>query len=569
MVRTEVASVKRVLFLLALAFPAFAQTQTNLVPDCVIGFTFSAVGQFSTINPASCGHNIQRVWDWRMSYDANGFSPIQVELQSAPDSSGSPGTWAAFTGTVVDGANPSTSTTNASLRMTGYQPWVRVILLSATGTGTVTGTLYGCRAPGCSQGTAGGGGGGSCSMLAGDVTGTCAANTVVRFRNRAVAATSPSDGDVYGWVNTDMMWEPGGIDTGHISDFKSTIVAGVQTVQGGRACITGFLDCTRFPLAASFQNFIYPVVSTDLVDTVQIADTSLVQPGQALAFGGVSVTGCTALNGVVLVASNVVDATHLQLSIDFMGTPVDLSACGGYVANSSSAGYSPGSNIYIYADQSLGMIRGADSNGQAGLIVSATGAGVYVAFTGSPIDDSQSVLVALGKTDGVSGLFVLDPDVTDQRFFISNQCPTADVGILITQNAAECHIFVNQGFSPTWTGTHTFTQPTMFTTLSASLPVFSDTSKNLVSGTAHGNSATVQMSDGTGTSQHLAAFDAAGNITDSAGTGVPFASLGAPGNGADAYCNDCNVTSAIDNTCASGGAGAKAFRINAAWKCSQ
>jgi len=48
---------------------------------------------------------------------------------------------------------------------------------------------------------------------------------------------------------------------------------------------------------------------------------------------------------------------------------------------------------------------------------------------------------------------------------------------------------------------------------------------------------------------------------------VAFIGLGTPANGSQRTCSDCTVTSAIDNTCASGGSGAQAFRVNGAWKC--
>lgn len=57
--------------------------------------------------------------------------------------------------------------------------------------------------------------------------------------------------------------------------------------------------------------------------------------------------------------------------------------------------------------------------------------------------------------------------------------------------------------------------------LSASLPIFTDSSKNLISGTLHGNTTRVQTSDNTGTSGNLAKFDANGNVTDG---GIPAAS---------------------------------------------
>lgn len=129
---------------LLLGFAAIGQAQT---PDCVIAFTFNAAGQRSAIT--GCGKNTQGVVDWRMTYVSNGFSAISLEIESAPDSAGAAGTWVSFNGTVEEGINPNTSTTLASTRVFGFNPWVSVTLASKTGTGTITGVIYGCREPGC------------------------------------------------------------------------------------------------------------------------------------------------------------------------------------------------------------------------------------------------------------------------------------------------------------------------------------------------------------------------------------------------------------------------------------
>lgn len=89
-----------------------------------------------------------------------------------------------------------------------------------------------------------------------------------------------------------------------------------------------------------------------------------------------------------------------------------------------------------------------------------------------------------------------------------------------------------------------------------------------------------QESDNTGGNGNLAKYDANGKVTDGPSsttpsfikttlTGSAFAGLGAPANGTEQYCSDCQVTSGADNTCTNGGTGAMAFRINGAWKCLQ
>ena len=117
-------------------------------PDCIIDVTFTAAGQAAG-GVGTCGNNINGVYEWRFNYKSTGFTALSVVVQSAPDNAGAPGTWVSFAGT-VSGSNPNTATTQASSGFTGFYPWVRVFLTSKTGTGTITGQLYGCREPGCS-----------------------------------------------------------------------------------------------------------------------------------------------------------------------------------------------------------------------------------------------------------------------------------------------------------------------------------------------------------------------------------------------------------------------------------
>ena len=113
-------------------------------PDCVIGFTFTATGQRSTIT--GCGHNTQGVYEWRAVYANTGFTALSLRIESSLAGV----SWAAFNGTVNNGVNPNTSTTSASTDVSGFNEYVSVTLTSSTGAGTITGVLYGCRQPGCS-----------------------------------------------------------------------------------------------------------------------------------------------------------------------------------------------------------------------------------------------------------------------------------------------------------------------------------------------------------------------------------------------------------------------------------
>jgi hypothetical protein len=140
---------KRLFVLVCFAVAAVYGQATTVTPDCVIPFQFTAVAQ-ATPN-LTCGHNnTVGVFEWHVLYFNFGFGALSLAVQSAPDNGGVPGTWVNFAGTIDAGVNPNTAITQADTRMHGFFPWNRVRLNSATGTGTVQGVLYGCRAPGCS-----------------------------------------------------------------------------------------------------------------------------------------------------------------------------------------------------------------------------------------------------------------------------------------------------------------------------------------------------------------------------------------------------------------------------------
>ena len=144
---------KRLLLLVgALVLGAGAAAAQNVPrPDCIIDITLTAAGQTAG-GQGTCGNNVNGVYEWRLTYKSTGFTAISLLVRSAPpDVNGvcTAAVWVAFAGTVV-GVNPNTATTQNTASFTGFYPCVSVILTSVTGTGTVTGQLYGCREPGCS-----------------------------------------------------------------------------------------------------------------------------------------------------------------------------------------------------------------------------------------------------------------------------------------------------------------------------------------------------------------------------------------------------------------------------------
>lgn len=134
-------------------------------PDCVINFTFTGAANSSVLDNRS-----KYCESWAVAYNSTGFTgSLALTLQAAPASTtnGVPGTWGTFGGTTVSGSNPLTAVTYSSGRFTGYAAYLRVNLASLTGSGTVTGRLYGWRyvASKVSESSSGGGGG------SGDVVG--------------------------------------------------------------------------------------------------------------------------------------------------------------------------------------------------------------------------------------------------------------------------------------------------------------------------------------------------------------------------------------------------------------
>lgn len=155
----------------------FAQN-TTIRPDCVIPFAFTA--NASTSN-ATCGApngapNTNGIASWIVVYYSTGFSGESVTVQSAPDNHGVPGSWGTFAGTVLtnvqypgsSGINPNTATTSAFTGFAGYYPWMRVNVSGLTGSGKITGTLYGFYNSTLAQAGAGGGGGGGGPTITGN-----------------------------------------------------------------------------------------------------------------------------------------------------------------------------------------------------------------------------------------------------------------------------------------------------------------------------------------------------------------------------------------------------------------
>src|SRR5579864_4190115 len=137
--------------LLVLSDKLSAQSQPDS-PDCFVPFTFVGAG-----NTAAYDNRFNGCVTWTVQYVNTGFTGLTLTFQSAAGSV-TAGTFGTYGGTTSTGVNPMTSTTGEVSTFTNGTvaiAWVRMLLGGLTGTGQVSGVLYGYK-----SGSSGGGGGG-------------------------------------------------------------------------------------------------------------------------------------------------------------------------------------------------------------------------------------------------------------------------------------------------------------------------------------------------------------------------------------------------------------------------
>lgn len=142
---------------------------------------------------------------WSVAYWTNNASSVSVQIEGAPDSSGSPGSYTKLTAATspITSSNPATGTNEGViLACCDYYPWIRINPTTLSGASvTMTVRVYGYKTPTQIAGGGGGGGGGGTGNAASivtytpgsSVTLTCpssSADTVTAFNPASSAALS-------------------------------------------------------------------------------------------------------------------------------------------------------------------------------------------------------------------------------------------------------------------------------------------------------------------------------------------------------------------------------------------
>ncbi len=128
--------------LVLLLFATLNAAAQGTSPDCVRNFTLTTASSSAQIDNRST-----YCTTWVLAYTSTGFTgSLALTVQTAPvTTSGVAGSWSTFAGSPTSGINPNTSVVSGLTKLEGFAPFVRVTLASLTGTGTVTGRLYGYR----------------------------------------------------------------------------------------------------------------------------------------------------------------------------------------------------------------------------------------------------------------------------------------------------------------------------------------------------------------------------------------------------------------------------------------
>lgn len=165
-----------------------ALAQHTPTQDCRQQPTFTSATAFTGFPNNTTSTNC-RVF--ALSWTAtSGVTALSIQLEGSDDQI----TWTAYTGTstVVVGTNPSTALSGAMVVVISeHLAFVRANVTAFTGTGTINAQLYGVLGASASIGNSTGGG--ACT-LAGDVTGACGTNTVVKVNGGTIPLSASVTG---------------------------------------------------------------------------------------------------------------------------------------------------------------------------------------------------------------------------------------------------------------------------------------------------------------------------------------------------------------------------------------
>lgn len=121
-----------------------------VTPDCTISGSFTATGNSTILNNADTGCST-----WNIVYSAtSGISVLSLEVDFASEGAtvGTPGSFTIWPSTQIgSGTLPFTVITESAATLSGYHPYIRVVLTSLTGSGTIKYKLYGWKGQGSSD----------------------------------------------------------------------------------------------------------------------------------------------------------------------------------------------------------------------------------------------------------------------------------------------------------------------------------------------------------------------------------------------------------------------------------
>ncbi len=155
------------LFALLLTLGSFAAH--GQAPDCQFTQTFTATGYGVTTSNQAVSNLGTQCTTWRLSYYADGMTALSIQIEGAPDASGSPGTFAAVPATacsstqqppcLLDGTNPLTDINHNTEAFRGYYAWIALdvtVFTRSGASGMITARMYGYKGTSPSAGNRGG-----------------------------------------------------------------------------------------------------------------------------------------------------------------------------------------------------------------------------------------------------------------------------------------------------------------------------------------------------------------------------------------------------------------------------